>query len=89
MEAKQVMFPVLFYEVCDKPTWQTLGLKPSEKPERVLVVAPHAPTRDAIMRALHEVEKREPKIEANVLPRSPLSRTRRFEASSSSWQVFQ
>ncbi len=35
----------------------------------MLTLAPHAATRDAIMRALQEVEKREPKLENQRTPK--------------------
>ena len=69
LEAKDMMFPVLFYEVCDKPAWPNVDLQPSQAPERLLVLAPHAPTRDAVLRALQDVEKREPKLESQRAPR--------------------
>lgn len=60
---KLPMVPVVLFEVCDTPQWRHLKLTQSLAPERMLCVAGDDGIRRAMMAALAEVEKREPKIE--------------------------
>lgn len=53
-------FPVMLLEVCDTPTWRHEKLPQSASPERMVCIAVDPKSRDAIMAALAEVEKREP-----------------------------
>lgn len=53
-------FPVLIYEVCDPPDRPDEQIEPSQAPERVIAISITNDSRDALMRALAEVERREP-----------------------------
>lgn len=75
---KLPMVPVMLFEICDAPQWRHLKLTQSHAPERMLCVAADPGITKAMMAALAEVEKREPKLgdrerlDIDIKPKMPL-----------------
>lgn len=79
LAAQKLPNAILLLEVCAAPQWVHGTIKPSENPERMIIMAFEPKSRDAIAQALEVVKKRQPpplkqKARANITakPNTPL-----------------